>query len=271
MVVDKYDDHLHLSEFERPHDRDLAQHDDWLELMRVSAAEALDVPVSNTFLKRRGMQRGKAQHGRVSQERYEIEVEENGLKFLVNLSDYVDTGLFLDHRETRMMVCNESLDKDVLNLFAYTGSFSVYAADGGAKSTTTVDLSSRYLDWAERNMELNGFTSAAHNYVQSDIREYLSSLPQEELFDLAIVDPPTFSNSKSTEQDWVIQEHYPELLNSVLNRLRPGGIIYFSTNYRRFKFDESFIRGDCREISKQTVPEDFRNKRIHRCWRIEKY
>lgn len=271
LVVDKYDDHLHLSEFERPHDRDLAQHDDWLELMRVSAAEALDVPVSNTFLKRRGMQRGKAQHGRVSQDRYEIEVEENGLKFLVNLSDYVDTGLFLDHRETRMMVCNESLDKDVLNLFAYTGSFTVYAADGGAKSTTTVDLSSRYLDWAERNMELNGFTSAAHNYVQSDIREYLSSLPQEELFDLAIVDPPTFSNSKSTEQDWVIQEHYAELLNSVLNRLRSGGIIYFSTNYRRFKFDESFIRGDCREISKQTVPEDFRNKRIHRCWRIEKY
>ena len=95
--------------------------------------------------------------------------------------------------------------------------------------------------------------------------------PQEELFDLAIVDPPTLSNSKSTEQDWVIQEHYAELLNSVLNRLRSGGIIYFSTNYRRFKFDESFIRGDCREISKQTVPEDFRNKRIHRCWRIEKY
>ena len=271
LVVDKYGDHLHLSEFERPHDRDAAQHEDWLELMRVSAAQALEVPVTQVFLKRRGMQRGSEQHSRVSQDRYEIEVEENGLKFIVNLSDYVDTGLFLDHRETRMMVCNDALGKDVLNLFGYTGSFSVYAADGGAKSTTTVDLSWKYLDWAQRNMALNGFESENHTYVQSDIREYLQSLPQEELFDLAIVDPPTFSNSKSTEEDWVIQQHYPELLNSMINRLRPGGVIYFSTNYRRFKFDDSFIRGNCHEISRQTVPEDFRNKRIHRCWRIEKY
>lgn len=270
LVVDKYHDHLHMSEFERPHDRDLAQHDDWLELMRVSAAEALDIPVQNAYLKRRTVQRGTTQHERVSRDRYELEVEENGLKFIVNLSDYVDTGLFLDHRETRMMVSNDSYQKDVLNLFAYTGSFSVYAADGGAKSTTTVDLSNNYLDWAERNMHLNGFDGPEHTYIQSDIREYLRTLPQEELFDLAIVDPPTFSNSKSTDEDWVVQEHYAELLNSVLNRLRPSGVIYFSNNYRRFKFDESWIRGDCREITKQTIPEDFRNKRIHRCWRIEK-
>jgi len=270
LVVDKYHDHLHMSEFERPHDRDRAQQDDWLELMRVSAAEALEVPTKNVFLKRRGMQRGSSQHTRMSQDRYETEVQENGLKFIVNLSDYVDTGLFLDHRETRMMVCNEALGKDVLNLFAYTGAFSVYAADGGAQSTTTVDLSNNYLDWAERNMQLNGFTGDEHSYVQSDIREYLRSLPQEELFDLAVIDPPTFSNSKSTDEDWVLQEHYPELINSVINRLRPGGVIYFSNNYRRFKFNESFIRGDCHEITKQTIPEDFRNKRIHRCWRIEK-
>ncbi len=270
LVVDRYHDHLHISEFERPHDRDIAQHDDWLELMRVSAAEALDVPAEKAFLKRRGMQRGSAQHARVAQDRYETEVEENGLKFIVNLSDYVDTGLFLDHRETRMMVCNESLSKDVLNLFAYAGSFSVYAADGGARSTTTVDLSKNYLDWAERNMRLNGFTGDEHTYVQSDIREYLQSLPDDAQFDLAIVDPPTFSNSKSTEDDWVVQEHYAELLNSVLQRLRSGGVIYFSTNYRRFKFDETLIHGRCHEITKQTIPEDFRNKRIHRCWRIEK-
>ena len=119
-------------------------------------------------------------------------------------------------------------------------------------------------------MHLNGFIGDEHSYVQSDIREYLRSLPQQELFDLAVIDPPTFSNSKSTDEDWILQEHYPELINSVINRLRPGGVIYFSNNYRRFKFNESFIRGDCHEITKQTIPEDFRNKRIHRCWWIEK-
>ena len=222
LVVDKYDDHLHLVEFERPHDRDAAQHDDWLDLMKASAAEALQVPVQNVFLKRRGLQRGSTQHTRVSEDRYEIEVQENGLKFFVNLSDYADTGLFLDHRETRMMICNEAFGKDVLNLFAYTGSFSVFAADGGAKSTTSVDLSNNYLDWAERNMALNGFTGKEHAYIQSDIRDYLSDLPPRELFDLAVIDPPTFSNSKSTEEDWIVQEHYPMLLNSIawLNAIR---------------------------------------------------
>jgi len=188
----------------------------------------------------------------------------------VNLSDYVDTGLFLDQRETRKLVLEDSRGKDFLNLFSYTGSFTVYAADGGAASTTSVDLSKRYLQWAERNMKLNGFTGPEHHYISAGIREYITALPESEMFDLAVVDPPTFSNSKSTTADWVIQDDWDSLLKHVLLRMRTGGIIYFSTNYRRFKFDEDKIPAECHEISKQTVPEDYRNRRIHRCWRIVK-
>jgi 23S rRNA (cytosine1962-C5)-methyltransferase len=146
----------------------------------------------------------------------------------------------------------------------------VYAADGGATSTTSVDLSKRYLQWAERNMKLNGFTGSEHQYIPAGIREYITALPEREMFDLAVVDPPTFSNSKSIAADWVIQDDWDSLLKHVLMRMRSGGVIYFSTNYRRFKFDEDKIPAECREISKQTVPEDYRNRRIHRCWRIVK-
>jgi 23S rRNA (guanine2445-N2)-methyltransferase / 23S rRNA (guanine2069-N7)-methyltransferase len=270
LVVDLYEDHLHLSEFERPHDRDLAAHQQWLDLMRTTAADALGLPHTQAFLKRRKQQKGLSQHEQLAKDRYEIDVQENGLKFIVNLSDYVDTGLFLDHRETRKLVLEEARGKDFLNLFAYTGSFTVYAADGGATSTTSVDLSKRYLQWAERNMKLNGFAGPEHHYISAGIREYITALPEREMFDLAVVDPPTFSNSKSTGTDWVIQDDWDSLLKHVLLRMRTGGVIYFSTNYRRFKFDEDKIPAECHEISKQTLPEDFRNRRIHRCWRIVK-
>jgi len=270
LVVDRYEDHLHLTEFERPHQRDLAAHQQWLELMQTTAADALDLPQAQVILKRRKQQKGKSQHEHLADEKYEIEAQENGLKFIVNLTDYVDTGLFLDHRETRKMIFDEARDKDFLNLFAYTGAFTVYAADGGAASTTSVDLSQNYLKWAERNMQLNGFSGNQHRFITAGVREYISELPQQEMFDLAVVDPPTFSNSKSTTADWIIQDDWDSLLKHVLNRMRPGGVIYFSTNYRRFKFDAAKIPADCHEISKQTVPEDYRNRRIHRCWRIVK-
>ena len=268
LVVDRYENHLHLSEFERPHDRNLAQHQAWLDLMQKTAGEALAILPSRVFLKRRLRQRGTSQHEHLSRDRYEIDVEENGLKFIVNLTDYIDTGLFLDHRETRKMVLEESGNKDFLNLFAYTGSFSVYAAQGKARSTTSVDRSAAYLDWAQRNMERNGFRGPQHRYIQSDIRNYLSVLPAKPQFDLAVIDPPTFSNTKSTDNDWIIQDHWSDLINQVIIRMRPSGVIYFATNFRRFRFDETQVNANCRDISKRTVPEDFRNRRIHRCWRI---
>ena len=271
LVVDRYEDYLHITEYERPHDRDIARHAQWLDLMCETAATTLDVPTANVFLKRRKKDSDNRQYEKVSRAGKIATVNEGGLKFLINLTDYVDTGLFLDHRKTRQMVQKEAEDKDFLNLFAYTGSFSVYAAKAHASSTTTVDLSKNYLEWAERNMEVNGLTDSKHNFIASDIIEFLTAAADNpmRMYDLAVVDPPTFSNSKKTSQDWEIQSRHVELLNLVHQIMRTGGVVYFSTNFRRFKFDSASLPNfECREISKQTVPEDFRNKRIHRCWRL---
>ncbi len=271
LVVDRYEDHVHMTEYERPHTRDVAQHAEWLELMQQTAGEALEVEPQQVFLKSKFRQRGSTQHAKAAEEGYEIVVREGGLKFWVNLSDYVDTGLFLDHRTTRGMVRDAALRQRVLNLFAYTGSFSVYAADGAAAAVTTVDWSRTYLDWAQRNLALNKFHGSQYQFVQEDARAYLDQLPGGAQFDLAIVDPPTFSNSKRTELDWQIQRDHVPLLSAVLDHITTGGRVYFSTNFRQFKLSEAELPArTIREISRQTVPEDFRNRRIHRCWILEK-
>ncbi|QDV69756.1 Ribosomal RNA large subunit methyltransferase K/L [Rosistilla carotiformis] len=271
LVVDRYGDHLHINEYERPHDRDPAQHANWLDLMAKTAGETLEIPKGQTFLKRRLRQSGSSQHEHVASDHYETEVTEAGLRFIVNLSDYVDTGLFLDHRLTRGMVRAEAEGKSMLNLFAYTGSFSVYAAAGGAARTTTVDWSNTYLDWARRNMALNGFDGLEHKYHRESALDFLANQPLQPAYDLAVVDPPTFSNSKRTDDVWDVQQGYVDLINAVLPRMQPGGVIYFSSNFRRLKFDPEAIDADeIREISAQTVPPEYRNRRIHRCWRIVK-
>ena len=271
LVVDRYEDALHIAEFERPHQRTAAEHADWLDFMVRTAAETLEVPRNMAFLKHRARQRGPSQYERVDERQAVQVVNEGGLKFQVNLSDYLDTGLFLDHRQTRAMVRDLADGKNFLNLFAYTGAFTVYAAAGGAAKTTSVDLSATYQDWTADNLRLNGFGGPEHRLVRSDALAFLASLDASEHFDLAVVDPPTFSNSKSLEQDWDIQNDHAALLQQVIAHLTPSGIIFFSTNSRRFKLDESALQGVIiREISKQTVPEDFRNQRIHRCWRMTK-
>jgi 23S rRNA (guanine2445-N2)-methyltransferase / 23S rRNA (guanine2069-N7)-methyltransferase len=271
LVVDRYEDNLHITEYERPHDRDLARHAGWLELMKNAASETLNIPSERIFVKRRMKNRDRNQYKKFDTSGNLITVQEDGLKFLVNLTDYVDTGLFLDHRQTRKMVRQEADHKDVLNLFAYTGSFTVYAAAGGARSTTTVDLSRTYLDWAKENMTANDLDGTNHQYVAADSIDFLRRAAKdlEECFDLVIADPPTYSNSKRTENDWDVQKCHAEMLQLIQPTLREGGVVYFSTNFRRFKLAEAELTGyDVREISKQTVPEDFRNQRIHRCWRM---
>ncbi len=269
LVVDRYEDHLHIAEYERPHDRDLGEHADWLDLMVRTAAETLEVDPGKVFLKRRRRQRGTIQHEHLAERRYEITVNEGNLRFIVNLSDYVDTGLFLDQRITRAMVRDVADGANFLNLFGYTGAFTAYAASGGAARTTTIDWSGTYLDWAKRNMSINGFTGRQHRFVRCDALTYVRQLPKMATYDLAVVDPPTFSNSKRTHEVWDVQRDHAEVLNQLQQRMKRGGVIYFSTNYRRFKFAESAIDSQqLREISKQTVPPDFRNRRIHRCWRI---
>lgn len=269
LAVDRYEDALHIAEYDRPHERTPAEHADWLDLMVRTAAETLGVSRELAFVKYRRRQRGDAQYERFDDRGIVRVMHEGGLKFQVNLSDYLDTGLFLDHRITRSMVRDEAAGKRVLNLFAYAGSFTVYAAAGGAAETTTVDLSANYLDWARENLRLNGLDGPQHELVRGSASEFVASLPGRPLFDLAVVDPPTFSNSKRLDEDWDVQRDHARLLAGVAANLSAGGVIYFSTNSRQFKLDEAALAPlKVREISKQTVPEDFRNKRIHRCWRM---
>lgn len=269
LAVDRYEDALHIAEFDRPHDRSPAQHADWLDLMACTAAEVLEVPRDRVFVKHRNRQRGADQYHRVDDRSSRLVVQEGGLKFVVNLSDYVDTGLFLDHRNTRQMVRERAAGKRFLNLFAYTGSFSVYAAAGGAATTTSVDKSTNYTDWARENLQLNGFTGVTHRVVRSDIRAFFDGLRPGDQWDLAVVDPPTFSNTKGIQTDWDVQRDHATLLQQLTPHIVAGGLVYFSTNFRRFKLNNAEL-GDysIRDITRQTIPEDFRNQRIHKCWAL---
>lgn len=193
--------------------------------------------------------------------------------FEVNLSDYLDTGLFLDHRQTRALVRAEAEGRRMLNLFCYTGSFSVYAAAGGAPETVSVDLSNTYLEWTRTNLSRNGFKDAGrHRVVRDEARAFLThrAARGEPKFDLVVVDPPTFSRSAKSEMPWDVQGDHVELLELVARNLAPGGVVYFSTNFRRFRLDEEPLAKlyAIREITARTIPEDFRNERIHRCWRL---
>jgi 23S rRNA (cytosine1962-C5)-methyltransferase len=271
LVVDRYESALHISEFARPHDRSTAQHADWLDLMARTAADVLEIPRAQVFVKHRDRKRGSDQYQRVDNRAAQFVVHEAGLKFVVNLSDYVDTGLFLDHRITRQMVRDAAAGKRFLNLFAYTGAFSVYAAAGGALATTTVDKSTTYVDWARHNLELNGFMGPAHQVVRSDIRAFLDQLSDRDVWDLAVVDPPTFSNTKGLENDWDVQRDHVGLLQQLARHIAPDGVVYFSANFRRFKLDEPALTDYIiRDITRQTIPEDFRNDRIHMCWQLSR-
>jgi 23S rRNA (cytosine1962-C5)-methyltransferase len=196
-------------------------------------------------------------------------VEENGLKFLVNLTDYLDTGLFLDHRVTREMVRRESTGKRFLNLFCYTGSFSVYAAAGGAASVTSVDLSKTYLKWAEDNMVINRFKDKEkYQFIHADVKQYLKTLSPGS-FDLLVMDPPTFSNSKRMKDFLDIQRDHVELLNDALAATTAGGVIYFSTNFTRFILDtENIEAAEIKDITRATTAFDFEGKLKRWCYRI---
>ena len=196
---------------------------------------------------------------------------EGGLRFLVNLTDYLDTGLFLDHRPTRALIRDAAQGKRFLNLFAYTGSASVYAAAGGAVSTTTVDLSPTYLDWARRNLDLNGFSGPEHGFIRADCMDWLASgAGRAQAYDLIFMDAPTFSNSKSMDETLDIQRDHVQLVRAAGLLLAKDGVLLFSTNFRRFKLEPVLEQEfKVEDISKQTVPPDFsRNPRIHRCFRI---
>ncbi len=236
-------------------------------------AVILGVPEERMFTRVRRQAKGGSQYRREEHVSHRIIVEEAGHPFELDLSGYLDTGLFLDHRITRSLVGEMAADKRFLNLFAYTGTASVYAACGGAASTTTVDMSQTYLDWAKRNMKRAGFTGRMHRFVRADVLSWIERAAEEEAgcYDLVFLDPPTFSNSKTMGQrTWDIQRDHGELLRLVRRLLAPGGTIVFSGNLRSFKLDEVKVRAcglGIENITAQTIPEDFsRNPKIHFCY-----
>ena len=272
FCIEFYGDKLYVAEYKRRHNMTEEEHDEWMEKSIEVICEILSVSKENIFLKLRQRKPGRlGQYQKFDEVQHEFVIEENDLKFIVNLSDYLDTGLFLDHRLTRERVRVEVKDKKVLNLFAYTGSFSVFAAAGGAAEVVTVDLSKTYLNWAERNMQLNEFSNQAkYKFIHADVLQYLKTLPPDH-FDLIIMDPPTFSNSKRMEDFLDIQRDHVELINDCMAALKAGGILYFSTNFRRFVLDKESIKADSlKDITKATTPFDFEGKLFRWCFRIIK-
>jgi 23S rRNA (cytosine1962-C5)-methyltransferase len=271
FVIDRYEHALHVAEYQRKHNLSEEEHELKIQQCLAVMAEVLEVQPHDVHLKERRRQKGLNQYQKVDSSQNRFLVQENGLSFLVNLSDYLDTGLFLDHRNTRQLVRDQAQGKRFLNLFAYTGAFTVYAIAGGASETVTVDLSNTYLDWAKSNLAANGWAKDVdkkHHFVKADVKDFLFG-PNPGLFDLVVVDPPTFSNSKMMDDIFDVQRDHIGLLNQVLRLTAPGGIVYFSTNQRSFKLQTEEIRASKIEnISGMSVPQDFRDKKIHQCFRI---
>jgi len=273
LSLDRYGDALLMALYERPYEKDQSLEAEWLEIMALAAADALGIAPREVFTKTRRRQRGPKQYEKLGSDKVERVVKEGGLSFIVNLSDHLDTGLFLDHRPTRSMVRDLSASKRVLNLFAYTGSFSAYAASGGAFSVTSVDLSNTYLAWAARNWVLNGLTEAAHRRTRMDVSAFLTkAAASSENWDVIIADPPTFSNSKRAEGDFDVNVDWASLVKACADRLAPGGTLFFSSNSRKLKFTPALAAeiapGKWEDISLSTIPPDFRNSKVHRCWKM---
>ncbi|KAI9433627.1 guanine-N(2)--methyltransferase [Russula earlei] len=272
FCIELYEDKVYLAEYLRRHGMTDEEHEAWLESCVAIICELLQVKDENVYIKQRKRKANRHdQYEKVDAQQEFFTVEENGLKFLVNLTDYLDTGLFLDHRITRQMVREQCAGKRLLNLFAYTGSFSVYAAAGNAATVTTVDLSKTYLNWAEDNFAINRFKDKArYAFVHADVKQYLKTLGPNS-FDLVVIDPPTFSNSKRMKDFLDIQRDHVELLNDVLAATTAGGMVWFSTNYTKFIMETSEIKASSiKDITRATTPFDFEGKLKRWCYLLVK-
>ncbi|MBQ5223125.1 bifunctional 23S rRNA (guanine(2069)-N(7))-methyltransferase RlmK/23S rRNA (guanine(2445)-N(2))-methyltransferase RlmL [Klebsiella pneumoniae] len=270
VAIDRYADWVVVQEYAPPKTVDAHKARQRLFDIIAATIAVLDMAPNKLVLKTRERQKGKNQYQKMAEKGDFIEVQEYNARLWVNLTDYLDTGLFLDHRIARRMLGQMSKGKDFLNLFSYTGSASVHAGLGGARSTTTVDMSRTYLEWAERNLRLNGLTGRAHRLMQADVLGWLRESTEQ--FDLIFIDPPTFSNSKRMEDAFDVQRDHIRLMTDLKRLLRKGGTIMFSNNKRGFRMDHDGLAAlglKAQEISQKTLSQDFaRNRQIHNCWLI---
>lgn len=272
-VVDWYAGHIVVAEYER-----LQTGPDWLPKMAAAVAQALGVPPEKTHTRRRRTNtKENPRYGKMDFRKERFTVRERDLQFWVNLNDFLDTGLFSDHRDTRVIVRKLAAGKDFLNLYAYTGAFTCAAAAGGARTTVSVDRSLNYISWMKDNLELNGLAGPQHTLVQSDVARFLARAERERRrFTLAIVDPPSFFKDQNNNVSFDINEDHPELLRNVLKVMALGSTVFFSTNHQRFepRFEGLSVK-DLIELTPKTIPEDYRNRRlsagkagVHRCWQM---
>ncbi len=272
LIIDVYEDKIYLSEYKARHHLTEEQHEAWLQQSLNVIALVTQVPDEHIYLKQRKRKTDRQdQYQKTGTEMEFFTVQESGLHFKVNLSDYLDTGLFLDHRSTRSMIREQAKGKNVLNLFCYTASFSVYAAAGGAQSVVSVDLSKTYLNWAEDNFLLNQLQAAdRYSFVHADVLQYLDELPTGS-FDIVVLDPPTFSNSKRMKDFLDIQQDHVTLINKCLLVMKPGAVLYFSTNYTKFQLATEQLQATAiSDITRQTTPFDFEGKLRRSCFKITK-
>lgn len=259
---------LHVQEYAAPSDVPEALQRARLAELTAAAREVLEVPRERVAVKTRSRGKGGSKYGQFDDSAHRVVVREGRARLIANLFDYLDTGVFLDHRPLRQRLFDEARDARFLNLFAYTGAATVQAALGAARSTTSVDLSATYLQWCADNLQENGIGGPKHRLVQADALRWLASDAGQ--YDLVFCDPPTFSNSKRAS-DFDVQREHVRLLRLAVARLAPGGVLYFSNNFRRFRLDEAAVAAfaHVEDITAGTLPPDFeRNARIHRCWRI---
>ena len=270
FAVDIYGEHVHLQEYKTGWIMQKAEYDAWLAEVIEAIVFVTGLPASHIHLKQRERQKGKEQYEKTGLDSADFIVHEHGRAFWVNLDKYLDTGLFLDHRNTRLRIGELAKNKRFLNLFAYTGSFSVYAATGEASSSETVDLSNTYLDWAKRNFLLNQIDMKKHQIIRADVFTYLQKANEEKKqFDLIVMDPPSFSNSKKMSHILDIQRDHQHLIDQAMTLLTPEGILFFSNNLQSFSLDKALNeRYQIVDISKKSISQDFRNQKIHQCWEI---
>lgn len=268
-AIDIYNDWVHVQEYQAPKSVDVVKAFARLQEIVAVLPSVLNIPAENIILKQRRKQQGTNQYEKQDQTERFIDVTEGGCRILVNLDDYLDTGLFLDHRPIRLQIQQEAKGKDFLNLFSYTGTASLHAAKGGARSTTSIDMSATYMNWAKKNFALNGFAEARNHFLQEDCIKWLRA-QKGEGYDLIFMDPPTFSNSKRMHDVFDVQRDHADLINLAMGLLRPEGKLIFSNNYRRFKIDPALSeRYQVVDITRKTIDLDFkRNSKIHQCFEI---
>ncbi|MDR1127111.1 MAG: class I SAM-dependent methyltransferase [Treponema sp.] len=280
LVIDLYKDAIAGAFFERQEETAETDRKEWLDGMKSAISQAVSIQDDRIFLKVRKPQRGNSQYEKMDHKNFFVDVHEGGLVFRVNLSDYLDTGLFLDRRSLRRLVCAEAAGKRILNLFCYTGAFSIHAVNGGAAGVDSVDMSNTYLDWAKVNFSLNRFRAEitsqeaallkdapGFRLIRADVLRFLDAAARaRRVWDVIILDPPTFSNSKRMFSDLDVKRDYMTLVSKCLPLLEKHGKIFFSTSVRRIKVDFSAL--NAQNITEKLRDEDFRGKRTPECWEI---